>query len=87
MPKPSNRQPNPKAPSSGNVAMPSGELVDPEPEDWWIDLRDESYIGALKVPVGGGEGVPIGNLVPATIRQIGFEVLTTLDALDDAAGD
>lgn len=69
------------------AANKEGAHVDPEPEDWWIDLRDESYIGALKVPVGGGEGVPIGNLVPATIRQIGFEVLTTLDALDDAAGD
>jgi hypothetical protein len=58
----------------GAANQEGGGHVDPNPTRWWRDLRDQDYLGAMEVR----PGVPVAQLVPATIRQIGWEVLETL---------
>jgi hypothetical protein len=57
----------------GTANMEGGGHVDPSPSRWWHDLRDQTYLGAMRLE----DDRPIANLVPATIRQIGWEVLET----------
>jgi hypothetical protein len=57
----------------GMANMEGGGHVDPSPSRWWHDLRDQTYLGAMRLE----DDQPIANFVPATIRQIGWEVLET----------
>jgi hypothetical protein len=51
-----------------------GAHVDPSPSQWWRELRDQDYLGALELP----RGIPVPGLVSATIRQMAWEILATL---------
>jgi len=60
-----------------------GAHVDPEPASGWRSLWEETYTGAFFTP---GSDSPIGNLVPASVRQIGWEMLDTLDDVIEGSG-
>jgi len=61
----------------GAANQEGGAHVGPSPRLWWCDLLSQDYLGALKTQ----SGVPISGLIPASIRQIGFEVVETLKRL------
>jgi hypothetical protein len=67
----------------GAANQEGGGHVDPKPSAWWRDLRDGTWIGAVKVDSLAGE-VPVSDLAPAVIRQITHELLGTLKAAGHA---
>jgi len=62
----------------GAANKEGGAHVEPRPAKWWESLRDGTWFGAATM-VGPDGAVPIANLAPAVIRQIAYEVLTTLE--------
>jgi hypothetical protein len=67
----------------GAANQEGGGHVEPKPSAWWRDLRDGTWIGAVKVDGPAGE-VPLSDLAPAVIRQIAHELLGTLEAAGHA---
>jgi hypothetical protein len=67
----------------GAAHKEGGAHVDPKPPAWWRDLRDGTWIGAVKVETPTGE-VALSDLAPAVMRQIAHELLTTLEAAGHA---
>ena len=63
----------------GAANQEGGGHVDPKPCAWWRDLRDGTWIGAVKIDGPAGE-VPVSDLAPTVIRQITHELLATLEA-------
>ena len=55
-----------------------GAHVDPDPPVQWVLLRDQSWDDAGGTVDAGGQLVPFRDLVPAVVRQIGYEVSETL---------
>ena len=53
-----------------------GAHVDPQPPVSWVLLRDQSWDDAAGM-VDAGQRVPIRQLVPAVVRQIGYEAAET----------
>jgi hypothetical protein len=62
----------------GATNKEGGAHVDPTPPAWWTDLRDGTWVGAATTTGPDGSQVPMVTLVPAVIRQIAYEVTTTL---------
>lgn len=58
----------------GSANAEGGAHVDPSPTQWWRELRDQEFLGALELP----EGTPIPGLISATVRQVAWEILATL---------
>jgi hypothetical protein len=67
----------------GAANQEGGGHVDPKPAAWWQDLRDGTWIGAVKIHGPAGEA-PVSDLAPAAIRQITHELLATLEAAGHA---
>lgn len=63
----------------GAANKEGGAHVDPAPPAWWTELRDGIWVGAATTAGPDGSPVPMATLVPAVIRQIAYEVLTTLE--------
>ncbi len=55
-----------------------GAHVDPDPPVQWVLLRDQGWDDAGGTVDAGGQLVPFRDLVPAVVRQIGYEVSETL---------
>jgi hypothetical protein len=62
----------------GPANKEGGAHVDPAPSAWWVSLRDEDWVGAGTVETPAGP-TPVGNLVPAVVRQVAYELLETLE--------
>lgn len=56
-----------------------GAHVDPNPPPEWVLLRDQAWDDATGTIDAKGQLVPVRYLVPAMVRQIGYEVAQTLD--------
>jgi hypothetical protein len=56
-----------------------GAHVDPNPPPEWVLLRDQAWDDASGTIDANGQLVPVRYLVPAVVRQIGYEVAQTLD--------
>jgi hypothetical protein len=67
----------------GAANQEGGGHVDPKPSTWWRDLRDGTWMGAVKVDGPAGQ-VPLSDLEPAVIRQITHELLVSLEAAGHA---
>jgi hypothetical protein len=67
----------------GAADQEGGAHVDPKPRAWWRDLRDGTWIGAVKLLTPYGE-MPVSTLAPAVIRQMTYELLVTLEAAGHA---
>ena len=72
---------------NGIANKEGGAHVDPNPTVTWVLLRDQNWDEVASAVNAQGESVPIGHLVPAVVRQIGYEVVHTLSeqrsVLDD----
>jgi hypothetical protein len=62
----------------GGANKEGGAHVDPAPDPAWTDLREGAWVAAAVTTGPNGSLVPIPALVPAVVRQIAHEVLTTL---------
>lgn len=69
----------------GAANQEGGAHVQPKPSAWWRDLRDGTWIGAVKVQGPAGEAA-LSDLAPVVIRQITYELLATLEAAGHGAG-
>lgn len=55
-----------------------GAHVDPHPKLSWVVLRDQAWDDAAGMVDAYGQLVPVRDLVPAVVRQIGYEASETL---------
>jgi hypothetical protein len=62
----------------GIANMEGGAHVDPEPPASWVLLRDQAWDDVGGMVDAQGQLVPVRHLVPAVVRQIGYEVSETL---------
>lgn len=72
---------------NGIANKEGGAHVDPTPTVSWVLLRDQGWDAVTSAVNAQGQSVLIGDLVPAVVRQIGYEVVRTLaeqrSVLDD----
>jgi hypothetical protein len=54
-----------------------GAHVDPQPPVSWVLLRDQSWDDAAGMVDAWGRRLPVPRLVPAVVRQIGYEAAET----------
>jgi hypothetical protein len=64
---------------NGIAHKEGGAHVDPMPALSWVVLRDQQWDAVTSAVNAQGQSVPIRYLVPAVVRQIGYEVARTLE--------